>query len=311
MAKMGRCLDKASKLYANPNIFHLPLRLLQRLKQALYLAGIYRLPDLPMLPNLDGKIHIRLLPREHITRRLLFGGFYEYDVEYFLRSYLRPGMVVIDGGANVGVISLISGNRVQPSGQVHSFEPLPATFAILKENVISNRMENIIYVNRLALANRSDRIACLDSVPYHSHLTSIKAKGKDQIKGTAELRFEEVETITLDEYIVKRDIKRVDLLKLDIEGCEFGAVKGARELINRYSPVVICEFNDFTLNRLGSSIKELHAIWEEYGYEFFDYSHRSHRLFKHLSYQKNDLATLVGTREIHRLAKHIGARVVG
>jgi hypothetical protein len=60
------------------------------------------------------------------------------------RRLLRPGDVVVDGGANLGFLSLVAWQCVGPIGKVYAFEPQPTTLALLRENVELNRAANIV-----------------------------------------------------------------------------------------------------------------------------------------------------------------------
>jgi len=317
-------LDKASRLYANPTPAQLPRRVWQRGLQLLHLVGVYRLPSTPLYRNFDEALALRLQPDEHLTRRLWFGGYVEYDEENLVRAFLRPGMTAIDGGANVGHMSLICARRVRPGGHVHAFEPVPGTFAILRENVEVNGLEETVRVHRFAFADRSDelvRIECQEQYSNMAHMalgndrdsaavpTHSGADSRAEPNPGGNVRVSEVSTVTLDDYVAREGLERVDFLKLDLEGAETMALAGARRLLGVMKPVVLCEFNNPTLVRFGSSSHTLWRMWRELGYEFFDYRHRERTLSPRCLFPEHDYVTVVGTTDVDGLVRRLGARL--
>src|SRR5882724_6714622 len=79
----------------------------------------------PQICRLPGGAAIRVELAEHVQRWIYFFGVYEKDTVDWFRSNLRPGMVVLDIGANVGQYTLIAAGAVGPNGRVHAFEPNP------------------------------------------------------------------------------------------------------------------------------------------------------------------------------------------
>jgi FkbM family methyltransferase len=78
---------------------------------------------------------------------------------------LRPGMVVADVGANLGLYTLLAAERVGPAGRVHSFEPDPQNAALLRRNVAANVYNNVV-LHEAAVADRQGVVA-LHRCPEH------------------------------------------------------------------------------------------------------------------------------------------------
>ena len=85
--------------------------------------------------------------RQYIDRHIFFVGLYEPVELYLLMQMLEPGQTVIDGGANIGLYSIMMSTAVGEVGSVHSFEPVPGTHAILVANVGHNRLTNVTVSN--------------------------------------------------------------------------------------------------------------------------------------------------------------------
>ncbi len=310
MSRASLCLDKLSRLTANPDWRSFPRRLYQATQLCGYRAGLYRIPEPAVYPRFDGDLTLHLLPGEHPTRRLWFRGYVEYDEEFFIRSFVRPGMVVIDGGANIGHITLICAKRVEPGGKVHCFEPSAATYQVLCRNIQVNGLERTIVANHLALARQSGETLQFVVPRGRSNAARLAHTAvPTPPTAPADDELEPVSTIALDDYAQRHDLGRVDFLKLDIEGAESMVIEGGRHLLKRFRPTVLCEFNGRALARMGSSAAALWEQWQSAGYEFFTYHHRCRVLQPSVCPGPHDLKTFVGTRDIGALAQHIQARV--
>jgi predicted O-methyltransferase YrrM len=75
----------------------------------------------------------------------------------FLKSIAKKGMHAIDIGANIGITTVAIAKRIQRGGKLHSFEPVPEYYNILKDNVFSNGLENV-KVYKLAVTDQVGRV---------------------------------------------------------------------------------------------------------------------------------------------------------
>jgi FkbM family methyltransferase len=209
----------------------------------------------------DG-VSIQYLPRGNVSRDLYLGQF-ERDIVDFLSNYLKPGMIVFDVGANIGVYSLLSAKYVGEHGTVHAFEPTPNTFAQLRANVELNGF-TCIHLNQLAVGEKAAR-----SMLYLYEQNAMNSLSRQDWVGRP-LGQVEVETISLDEYISAQKLPGVDLLKVDVEGAELAVLHGARRLLSGSDPpVVLCEFADKTASAFGYQTTSIRDYLEPLGYQFF------------------------------------------
>jgi len=131
------------------------------------------------------------------------------EVGVFL-SQLREGFVVLDIGANVGLISLLAAKRVGGTGRVYAFEPVPEIFVRLQENIALNGFNNI---EPVPLALSSQRGMATISIA-HDGASSLFCRVSNE--------FVEVPTERLDDFVEREGIERVDAIKLDvIEGTNY------------------------------------------------------------------------------------------
>jgi len=138
---------------------------------------------------------------------------------------LREGDVFYDVGANAGFYSLLASRLVGPSGRVVAFEPLPSNLTLFREHLRLNGVENVEVIEA-AVAARAGR-ASFD--PSASRFTA-----RLQERGALE-----VKTVCLDNLVASQRIPPPSVLKMDIEGGEYEALRGAIELLRRTKPYVV------------------------------------------------------------------------
>ena len=159
----------------------------------------------------------------------------------FLNSIAGEGMKAIDVGANVGISSVAIAKKIAKRGELHSFEPLPEYFDILKKNISSNGLGNV-EVYKLAV---TDQVGSVDF--YHKGLSS-GIVFEEGVK-----RFE-VCTTTIDRFLSEEKIGGIDLINMDCEGSELLVLKGAEETLQRNRVKIFCEIHHDFLKQLGQSI---------------------------------------------------------
>ncbi|WP_337873314.1 FkbM family methyltransferase [Ignavibacterium sp.] len=180
------------------------------------------IPDKVVLPILQGK----LKGKKWIKGSSINGcwlGTYEFKKQILFDKYVKSGMVVYDIGANAGFYTLLSAILTGSSGKVFAFEPVPKNIFYIKKHLALNKITNTVVVEK-AVSNKITKLRfTLSSNPSTGHISN-----EGEI---------EVETIILDEF-VKQGNPLPDLIKVDIEGAEFDALTGAKELLKVKKPVI-------------------------------------------------------------------------
>src|SRR5258705_10864630 len=165
-----------------------------------------------------------------------FMGLLERD-EPFQRSLdLAAGAeVVFDVGAHVGMWSLLAARR-NPAARIHAFEPSAAAVDRLCGHVTLNGAGRVV-VNPVAVrAENADR--AFFAATGNTGASSFYLRSHDQIETR-------VPVVTLDSYVERERIERVDLIKVDVEGAEMLVFKGASRLLaSDAAPIVFLELND-------------------------------------------------------------------
>jgi FkbM family methyltransferase len=162
----------------------------------------------------------------------------------FLESIAKEGMHAIDIGANIGITTIAIAKRIRRRGRLYAFEPVPEYSNILKENISSNRLENV-KVYELAVTDQVGRAPF-----YQKELSSgiIFEQGAKQF---------EVPTTTIDRFLTAEKIGRMDLINMDCEGSELLVLKGAEETLSKNKVKIFCEIHHDFLKQLGQSVEDI------------------------------------------------------
>lgn len=180
------------------------------------------IPDKTVLPILQGP----LKGKKWIKGSSINGcwlGTYELDKQVLFSKYIKPGNIVYDVGANAGFYSLLSSLLVSETGKVYSFEPLPANIFYLKKHIELNKLGNVKVIEK-AVSNKVSTV--------RFNFGDNRSAGF--ISNDGEIV---VETISLDEFI-RQGNPSPDIIKMDIEGAEYAALIGAKELLKIKKPVI-------------------------------------------------------------------------
>jgi FkbM family methyltransferase len=174
-----------------------------------------------------------------VSSSLLFNGTYEPELLKEIKTSLNIGSNFIDGGANIGFFSLVASKIVGPSGVIISFEPTPLTSSFLKKNIKINNVNNII-VSEYGLSSSKKQLPfLLSNNPEGNAIISDKIVNSSDASQVIK-----ISTISIDEFCVEKNILKVDLIKLDIEGQELEAIKGAKKtLLANQNIKIIFELN--------------------------------------------------------------------
>jgi FkbM family methyltransferase len=162
-------------------------------------------------------------------------GSYEYTKRRVMERLLRPTAVVYDVGANVGYYTLLSSALVGPKGRVIAFEPLPRNLDYLRRHIEINRLQNVTVMptalgERLGVAHfREAADPSMGSLGEDGSLT--------------------VQVSSLDDLSARAQIPDADVIKMDIEGGELAALKGAQALLARRRPLVLLATHGIEVHR--------------------------------------------------------------
>jgi FkbM family methyltransferase len=168
-----------------------------------------------------------------------------------LRRILVTGAVVVDVGANVGIYSQFLSRCVGPTGVVHSFEPAPDNFRRLCS---ATRKLSNVQLSQAAVGECSGQTKLYISEKLNVDHRTYKADGDAR-------RYIPTEMVALDDYF--KPGQRVDLIKMDIQGYEFHALRGGQRVLEENPGInLLLEFWPFGLKQAGVRWEELIQMLE-------------------------------------------------
>jgi FkbM family methyltransferase len=149
---------------------------------------------------------------------------------YFERNgvSIRPdlGDYLIDGGACFGDTAIFFSSSVGAAGKVFAFEPLPAHINVINFNIDQNAMHDRIVIVPAGIGETSNQVNAIGV-----DLRGVANPGFSMLG-----REDQVPTVSIDDFVESQDIKKMDFIKMDIEGFELNALKGAVKTIEKYKP---------------------------------------------------------------------------
>jgi len=176
-------------------------------------------------------------------------GFYEPHVMSILSTILKINSICIDVGANIGTLSLAFAD-IANEGRVYSIEVGNDNYQYLTENIKQNGFDNIVPIYKaVSDYNGTATFNYIDEVAGCSFISTT---------GIEEGVQEEVEVTTLDDIVEELELKKVDFIKIDVEGGERKALLGSEKTIDKFHPILLIEWNPDTVRRFyGEEPKEL------------------------------------------------------
>lgn len=193
--------------------------------------------------------------------------YHEVPLQLLLRHALRPGDTLVDGGANIGLVSLVGAWIVGPEGRVLAFEPNPRAFESLRWHVATNRLDQV----RCVPAGLGDQDAELRlQLPRWENLGAGTFCPLPERYGGVVADSCTARIVRGDDALDLPDAGEV-VIKLDIEGFETRALRGLERTLASRRPLVVTELNRELLVASGSSPYELFHEMHAHGYEGFGF----------------------------------------
>lgn len=241
-----------------------------------------------------------------ISRTLLLFGKRELDHKIMLEEALKPGMTVLDIGANIGYYALMEATLVSPNGKVIAVEPSPNNVELLKKNVQLNHRDNTILVRPGAVSNTTE------SRPFYlasaSNLNTFHNSGSTQAYLTGETVDVTMHTVNQ----LQQEHGKIDLIRMDVEGHEVEIFNGMLPGIQsgELSPMIIFETHNSQYNEEHDMEAPLNALFDA-GYQVAALSSNAERgtqKINDMGYQPYDIVkTDFVNRALYRNIKRADA----
>ena len=199
-------------------------------------------------------------PDDDISNPVYWMGWNSYEPEaseLFFRL-AKDCSTVIDVGAYIGLYSLLAAHA-NPSGKVYAFEPMPKAFERLSQNAQLNRLSNIQCVNT-ALGEKIGTAQLFSSTDF----PTISGLHAGFVQSWGKTTYTSVSVDTLDCFVERHHIDRVDLVKMDTETTESEVLRGMIKTLDRDRPTLFCEVHSNAINE-----RALTEILTPFGYKYY------------------------------------------
>jgi FkbM family methyltransferase len=199
--------------------------------------------------TLNGEETIRVRPAFRALREDV-----EPVVFRTLRRLVTPGMAVLDVGASYGIFTIVLARWCAPSGRVIAFEPTPVSRSALRDHLILNGLADRVEIVDAAV---SDRVGS-------ATLYAVGRSGENTLNAAYFSREDGAEAIqvpatTIDAYCRSHGVTP-GVIKIDIEGFEFHALRGAVETLERCRPAVVIELHAASWRGVGEDAAEAERL---------------------------------------------------
>ena len=228
-------------------------------------VGLFARRAFPAIPiPVRASADLWLLARQnHLGDHLLAGDYEESELS-FVRRVLRPGMVALDIGANEGLYSLFLARSVGSKGTVVAFEPSQRERQRLQVNLWINLARNVRVEGSALSAEEGDS----NLFVVETGETGCNSLRPPAVQSST--RMVSVSTTTLDHYLRRNSMLRIDFMKIDVEGAEWSVLQGAKILLTTPPrPFVMIEVSDLRTRPWGYHSREIGMVLRDFGYDLF------------------------------------------
>lgn len=194
-----------------------------------------------MVADVPGVGHFQLRARTDDLWHVV--PFRERIVLECIRSRLRPGDCFVDAGANIGFYTIVGARLVGPSGTVVAIEMMDDTARILRSHLELNSVSNARVIERALSARDNETVVA--SMPTGSF-------GQASISTGNSGETFEVRSATLD--VLLRDTATIRLIKIDIEGAELEALRGASVTLDRVEAIIFEHLDRHALDQIATML---------------------------------------------------------
>lgn len=195
-------------------------------------------------------------------------GAFERSTVNTLEKLVKPGDVVFDIGANIGAHTLGLARSVGPSGRVYGFEPAEFAFAKLRANLALNPdLDSRTFPRQILLsASAADppEAEIYASWPLEA-MDSVHPKHRGELVTTRGAVVD-----TLNHFVEREGIERLDLIKIDVDGHELSVLQGGLGMLKKFRPILVMELSPYVHREHHHDFAEFVALLRDAGYSLQD-----------------------------------------
>lgn len=211
----------------------------------------------PRVVTLRSGARIQVEAADYLQLLVYYLGTFEPHCLRYLRSCAGEGATIVDVGANIGVYTLESSLAVGPSGRVIAIEAAPSHAEALRRNIQLNGMTNIVPI-QVAVGDSAGMATLTLAGGGNLGMFTLGASSGEEVCRVA--------VRPIDSLLEERGISSVDLIKMDVEGSEYRALKGTAKTLETCRPALLIELNEGALQSCQSSAEQVKSFLRGLGY---------------------------------------------
>ena len=178
---------------------------------------------------------------------------YEAENFEFLKESCKPGAVIIDIGAHIGLFSIIAAQVTGKRGKLYAFEPAPGTFGLLQQTVVINHEEQVIETIQKAVGKENGKITFFVSDNNADNSNSLVNYKEDR-----SLHGIDVAVTSIDNFVKEKNISKLDFIKIDVEGAEYDTLQGAVNTLKNLRPKCIVAIHPEPIAAKGDRLEDIY-----------------------------------------------------
>jgi FkbM family methyltransferase len=196
---------------------------------------------------------------------IFWRGSYSREQLRLLEQTLSDDSTFVDVGANRGEFSIAAALKLR-EGRVVSFEPHPRIFDELLRNVAINELTNVQAI-QIGLADRSAEAQLFEANDVSSDGSWNAGLGTIHEMRARQRIVAKIKLAPLDVIREELDLRRIDVMKIDVEGAELSVLRGAADAISDCKPIILMEVNEESCRSAGYPAQVLLDWLRRRGYD--------------------------------------------
>jgi FkbM family methyltransferase len=229
-------------------------------KRRAQIAGFPHKPAIELVTNAAGSMFVPVFPdNDLISMAIRSGEVFDRHIIDCAAGYIGRGTAAIDIGANLGQMALQFSRLVGEGGEVFAFEADDFIHHILCQNIKVNSVQNVRTINKAVHEIAGERVYFPDQ--DFTRFSSFGSYGIDPNAKSGR----SVETVTVDSLHIERP---VSFMKIDVQGSDLFALRGARETILRHKMPIIFEYEEQFQEEFGTTFQDYVDFVASVGYRF-------------------------------------------
>jgi len=210
------------------------------------------------LPKTVNGVKIKL-PAKYIR---YFPSDYESENFSFVKSICKPGDTILDIGAHIGIFATITSKIIGSKGKIFAFEPTPNTFSVLNQTVRINSLKNVIQpVNQAMGIDTGLATFFISDSEADNGNSLISYKVDRKLNGV------KVFVNTIDNFVAVAKFKKIDFIKIDVEGAEYDTLRGGIEVFKKHRPYFILAIHPEPIAKKGDKLEDIYDLLLQLNYK--------------------------------------------